>query len=75
MDGLECVRRLRAHEQTVVGQEDDALGRQLIIGISANSDVDTVTDALGVGMNDFLAKPVSMEALRAMCLSHGFVLF
>lgn len=75
MDGFECVRRYRAHEKEMLGTEEGRPSPRLIIGISANSDRDTVACALDVGMSDFLAKPVSLDALKAMCSSHGLALF
>ncbi len=38
--------------------------RQVIIGISANSDNMTMSSALVAGMNEFLSKPLSIAALR-----------
>jgi len=36
----------------------------VIIGLSANSDSKTIEEALGVGMDDFLAKPLAMTATK-----------
>ncbi|CAE7551860.1 unnamed protein product, partial [Symbiodinium microadriaticum] len=75
MDGIESVRRLRAHEKDLeCNSEDDCPRRQLIVGISANSDLDTKNEALEVGMDDFLGKPVSIEALRVICSRYGVML-
>jgi CheY-like chemotaxis protein len=38
--------------------------RQIIIGISANSDEKTVQEALKSGMNGFLPKPLTMATFR-----------
>ncbi len=58
MDGLEATRRIRALEMqlnisSVTGQPF----RQLIIGLSANSDDETVQLARSEGMDDFMEKP------------------
>ena len=74
MDGIESARRLRAHEKEIKGGDDNPSQRQLIIGISANSDLDTKNEALRAGMDDFLSKPVSMDTLRLLCAGHGVTL-
>ncbi len=53
MDGLEATRQLR--ERTV---------RTYIIGVSADAMNDDKGNALAVGMNDYITKPVSINALR-----------
>ncbi len=56
MDGLEATRRIRAHEQSKNGL------RQVIIGVSANSDHETMEEAFAAGIDDFLPKPFSVDA-------------
>ncbi len=56
MDGLEATRRIRAREQSKGGP------RQVIIGISANSDHETMEEAFEAGIDDFLPKPFTVEA-------------
>jgi len=70
MDGLEATRRLRAMEKEEEEKEEvEAVGKHEkrrihhpIIGMSANSDNETVHEALASGMDDFIAKPFSIEA-------------
>lgn len=58
MDGLVATRRLR--EQGV---------KTYIIGVSADASLDDRSSALATGMDDYLTKPVSLEALnRALTL-------
>jgi signal transduction histidine kinase/ActR/RegA family two-component response regulator len=64
MDGLEATRRIRELENL---SEDKDLRKQLIIGLSANSDLETTEKALSVGMNDFIAKPLKVSELNS-CL-------
>jgi signal transduction histidine kinase/CheY-like chemotaxis protein len=64
MDGLEATRRIRELENS---SDDKDLRRQLIVGLSANSDSDTSEKAVSVGMNDFLAKPLKIAELNS-CL-------
>lgn len=62
MDGLESVRKLREWERDVA-QERLPRDRQYIIGASACSLEETKKNALNVGMNEFLLKPVDIPAL------------
>ena len=58
MDGYEMTRTVRQHEQT----QDQ--GRSIIIGVTANAlkgDAEMCYDA---GMDDYLAKPVSLDTLK-----------
>jgi CheY-like chemotaxis protein len=58
MDGLEATRRIRALETLL--NADSSAGQpfhQLIIGLSANSDDETVQLARSEGMDDFMEKP------------------
>jgi len=59
VDGIEATRRLRAWEA--------ATGRAPlpVIGVSAQVEDGTREAALAAGMDDFLAKPVRLEGLRA----------
>ncbi len=56
MDGLEATRRIRAHEQSL------GSGHQIVIGVSANSDYETMDEALKAGADDFLPKPFSVDS-------------
>jgi len=65
MDGLEATKRWREHEhnqlllQTTIG--GGGAHHQVIIGMSANSDNDTMEDAFVAGVDDFIKKPFTME--------------
>ena len=61
MDGLEATRRLREFESA---NGVSISQRQRIIGISANSDHQTLDTVMKCGMDSFLAKPFSMEKLE-----------
>ena len=56
VDGVEATRRLR---------RDPDLGAVPVIAISATASAEHRAACLGAGVNVFLAKPVSLEALRA----------
>lgn len=71
MDGLEATRRLRMMEREgrdwmIGGKEENGIRfcHQLIIGLSANSDHETCTDALMAGVDDFFAKPFSLDTFN-----------
>ncbi len=63
MDGLEAVSRLRTMEK------NDAFGvgnsdiHHIVVGLSANSDSDTIETAYQVGIDRFLSKPFDAKAL------------
>jgi signal transduction histidine kinase/CheY-like chemotaxis protein len=59
MDGFEATRRLRAL------QAEGRLPRFPIIGLSAHAAAADRARALQAGMDDFLTKPILLEALRA----------
>jgi signal transduction histidine kinase/ActR/RegA family two-component response regulator/HPt (histidine-containing phosphotransfer) domain-containing protein len=64
MSGLEAAKRLRSLAQPVASLP--------IIAVTANvSDADRAA-CLATGMNDMLAKPVSVEALQAALLRHAW---
>jgi len=60
MDGLEATRRLRTLEQ----QTDHRIHipHQMIVGMSANSDHETMEASYCAGMDDFMIKPFHMDA-------------
>jgi len=63
MDGLETTRRIRFLEQD--DEKQTAIyhqNHQLIVGMSANSDHETMEASYVAGMDDFMVKPFHMEA-------------
>eukprot|EP00981_Chlorochromonas_danica_P009247 scaffold2582_cov162-Ochromonas_danica.AAC.16 len=78
MDGIEATRRIRQLEQTIIKERSyvskamdieaeasssiacDVLN--LIIGVSANSDAETVEQAFEKGVNAFIPKPFSLNS-------------
>ena len=58
MDGLEAVQRFRSYYRD---QSSNQSKSSLIIGLSANSDDETVQQAFNAGINDFLAKPFKID--------------
>lgn len=80
MDGLEATRRLRGMEATGCwslkqsskshyssGVVDPAAQHCVIIGVSANSDVETAKAAYAVGVDNFITKPFSVDVLYSCC--------
>jgi len=60
MDGLEATRRIRTLEQQT--DHHIHIPHQMIIGMSANSDHETMEASYCAGMDDFMIKPFHMEA-------------
>ncbi len=62
MDGLEATRRIRAYERELANESPHRLPpRQIVIGVSANSDNETMEEAFQAGVDDFLPKPFSIN--------------
>eukprot|EP00981_Chlorochromonas_danica_P011538 scaffold4094_cov201-Ochromonas_danica.AAC.8 len=63
MDGLEATKRLRQMEENsnISGER-----RHLVIGLSANNDLETEKAALSSGFDAFLTKPFSVEAFQTV---------
>jgi len=59
MDGLEATRRIRAWEEANYPNT-----RQIIIGMSANSDAETMDEAFIAGIDDFLPKPFHIDVFN-----------
>lgn len=68
MDGLEATRRLRKQESERTHDLESGRHPLVIVGLSANSDSETIKEAMEAGMNGFLPKPLKLSALRE-CLS------
>jgi signal transduction histidine kinase/DNA-binding response OmpR family regulator len=60
MDGYEAARAIRAHEATAHARPTP------IIAVTANAMSETRDACLAVGMNDYLVKPISQQALAAI---------
>jgi CheY-like chemotaxis protein len=63
MDGLEATRRIRTQEQA--GRRK---GRMPIVALTASTLEDDRQICVDAGMDDFLAKPLNLDALRAVLL-------
>jgi CheY-like chemotaxis protein len=61
MDGLEATRRIRYLEQSEDKGSVYYAHHQLIIGMSANSDHETMEASYFAGMDDFIVKPFHMD--------------
>lgn len=57
LDGLEATRRYRRWEK-------ESGRHQIIVGMSANSDEETIDQAFAAGVNDFIRKPFQMETFK-----------
>ncbi len=70
MDGLKLTRKVREREAAQENQQ-----KMLIIGLSAHALEEVKHQALAVGMDEFVAKPVDMQSLMAKlethCARHG----
>jgi CheY-like chemotaxis protein/signal transduction histidine kinase len=60
MDGIEATRRIRSLETTGMIKR-----RQRIVGLSANSDIDTVSEAFEAGFDAFMEKPIEMDVFQS----------
>lgn len=65
MDGLEATRLIREFEMNC-RRDKCSFQSQCIIGMSADSSVETKSQALSCGMDAFLPKPVHMSKLRML---------
>jgi CheY-like chemotaxis protein len=67
MDGLEATRQFREYERQLsssfVRANNTVASHKLIIGISANSDEETIEEAFKAGVDAFLAKPFTISSL------------
>jgi len=59
MDGLEATKRLRESEMMSTTSKHNR--HQIIIGMSANSDHETMQDAFRAGVDDFITKPFRID--------------
>lgn len=68
LDGLEATKRLRAREKEIK-RKDNRNVHHLVIGVSANSDHETMGEAFEVGVDKFLPKPFGVEDLLTVMKS------
>lgn len=61
MDGYEAATALRRRRK-----EDDGKGRLPIVGVTANAMIGDRERALAAGMDDYLSKPFTLQALRGV---------
>ena len=70
MDGIEATKRLRMLEEHAKRQHEEMINNPnnkkrrrslIVIGMSANCDEETKKAAIAAGVNEFVAKPLSME--------------
>jgi len=66
MDGLEATRRIRAIEQ----HQQHPHSPLVIIGMSANSDSETVHEAKIAGVTDYMPKPFTMNVFHQIIDKH-----
>ena len=65
MDGLEATRRIREQEKMLNElRSDNKALHQLIIGVSANSDHETMQEALKAGVDTFISKPFTADTFN-----------
>lgn len=75
MDGLEATKRLRniemeGREWMTNSSENNRNKKQLIFGVSANSDYETTQEAFDAGFDDFMGKPFSIEMFNSTVQKH-----
>jgi CheY-like chemotaxis protein/signal transduction histidine kinase len=68
MDGLETIRRIRDQENEIGCQNP-----QFVLGCSAFLDSEFRQTALSAGMNDFITKPLTTQAMKDCCQKHGLL--
>ncbi len=64
MDGLEATRRIRDFEKKLE-IEQNIKYKHLVIGMSANSDSDTMEEAMAASIDLFMPKPFNMETFNS----------
>ena len=74
MDGIECTKRFRAWEEErqclLDAQSLPRRPRFLIIGMSANSDTQSIQEALDAGMDYFCSKPFNYQDFETILRTH-----
>jgi len=66
MDGLEATKRLREIEKHLneSGSGGGVIHRQRVFAFSANSDRETMMEAMGAGADEFICKPFSIQTFN-----------
>jgi CheY-like chemotaxis protein len=68
MDGLEATRRIREFEKRLSQDNTDPI-HHLVVGMSANSDTDTMEEAYAASIDIFMPKPFNMETFNSKVIS------
>jgi CheY-like chemotaxis protein len=63
MDGLEATKRFREYEKKNFAATSDQ--RQLILGLSATFDSEIIQDAMTLGLDDYLMKPITRDLFNS----------
>lgn len=72
IDGISLVRKLRAHEaRSIASAGGEDWPRALMIGVSASVLAPMHRECLTAGMDDIIAKPVSVDRIRQFVAAHG----
>jgi CheY-like chemotaxis protein len=76
MGGIEAVTRYREYERDQVSRSAASFRQQfrrqlLIIGMSANGDSSVMEEAIRCGMDAFVSKPFSLEAMMKVIDAHS----
>jgi len=58
MDGMECLRRIKA--------KDEKIGVIMTTGVG---DMETINEALKLGVNDYILKPIDLDYLEKLIIS------
>jgi CheY-like chemotaxis protein len=71
LDGLEATRRFRRWEKekekgSGLNVHIDRAQQQIIVGMSANSDEETIQAAFDAGVNEFITKPFQIETFTIL---------
>ena len=69
MDGIEATKRIRLMERSSKSGEGCDLPRQIILGVSANSDIDTERQSIQSGADAFIAKPFKANIFMEVFIS------
>jgi CheY-like chemotaxis protein len=71
MDGFEATKRIRLFEFNN-SSVSSVQNRHYIIGLSANSDTETIEAARAIGFDSFMDKPINVDLLLELLGKHSF---